>query len=89
MLVEKGNVLRIPKMHLSRNILSDLQLLGRRNHLLSDLEIWHSGSLGMYLVNNCSDLFKFTQFLNYEIKYFKFTLFEMVNLIVQETNRIR
>ena len=36
------------EMHLSRIILFGLQLLSRENHILSDLDIWNSGSLDLY-----------------------------------------
>ena len=76
-------------MHLSRNILLGLQLLSRENHILSGLDIWHSGSLDLYLFKRCSDFFYLTQFLNYEVKLVKFTLFEVVNLIIHEPCQIR
>ena len=77
------------KMHLSRNILFGLQLLSRENHTLSGLDIWHSGSLDLYLQKWFSDFFYLTQFLNYEVNLVKFTLFEIVNLIIHETSQIR
>ena len=44
--------------------------------------------MGTCLGTWCSELFYFTWFFNYEVNFFKFKLFEMVNLILQETNRI-
>ena len=67
----------------------ELSVHSRENHLLSDLEIWHSGSLDLYLEKWCSDLFYLTQFFNYEVNLVKFTLFDMVNLIIQEKSQIR
>ena len=40
----------------------------------------------MYLDKWCSDLFYSTRFFNCEVSLFKFTLFEMVNLKVQEAS---
>ena len=77
------------KMHLSPNILFGLQLLRRETHLLSGFDIWCSGYLDLYLEKRCSDLSYCTQFLNYDVNLVKFTLFEMVNLIIQETSQIR
>ena len=77
-------------MHLSRNILFGLQLLSKENHnILSGLDIWHIGSLDLYLSKWRSDFFYLTQFLNYEANLVKFTLFEMVNLIIHETSQMR
>ena len=46
-------------------------------------------TIDMYIEKWCSDLFYSTRFLNYEVNLSKFTLFEMVNIIVQETSQIR
>ena len=70
------------KMHLSRNILFGLQLLSRENHTLSGLEIWHSGSLDLYLEKWCSDFSYLTCFMNYEVNNFKKCEFDKVNLII-------
>ena len=65
---------------LNSSNLFDFRLLSRENHLLSDLEVWHSGSVGMYLENCCSDLSYSTRFLNYEVKQFKKCEFEILHV---------
>ena len=48
-----------------------LLVLSRENHLLSDLEIWHSCSLDLYLEKWYSDFSYLTCFMNYEVNHLK------------------
>ena len=60
----------------------ELSVHSRENHILSDLENWHSGSLDLYLEKWCSDLSYLTFFLNYEVNHIKKCEFDKVNLII-------
>ena len=68
-----------------------IAVLCRVNHLLSDLDVWYSGSLDMYLekVKSGIAIIYSIRFLKYEVDHFKKFEFEKVNLIIQEPSEIK